>query len=89
MNKITDLQPKIYNSIIKDEGKGFANFETIDDASYSIGYVLKGMEYRPDLVAGYYLNDPGKAWMITYLNNFINGAEDYILGRKLKIPGVA
>lgn len=48
--------------------------------------IQKGMEYRPDLVAYVYLGDPNKSWMITLLNNFNNGIQDYTLGRKIKVP---
>lgn len=84
--KITELQPTIYNSILNDDTKGFANLASITNAEYTEGQVLRGMEYRPDLVADYYLGDSNLAWMITCANSFENGIEDYTLGKKLKIP---
>ena len=46
------------------------------------------MEYRPDLVADYYLGDSSLSWLITYVNNFFNGIKDYKVGTKIKIPKI-
>ena len=86
--RIIELQPTIYNSILKEDAKGFAELKVITDAQYTEGQVLRGMEYRPDLVADYYLGSSNLAWMITCANGFENGIEDYTLGKKLKIPSV-
>lgn len=85
---IVDYEKTIYNPIIKKNAKGF--IDEIEMKRFKLdcyeGEVFKGMQYRPDLVAYYYLNDPNKAWIITYVNEFQNGVKDYVLGRKLKIP---
>ena len=44
------------------------------------------MEYRPDLIAKEFLNDPSLAWVITAANNFTKGIKDYTPGRKIFIP---
>ena len=86
MRSIGDLQTTFFNPILGEEAKGFAELKNIEDATYIEGYVKKGMEYRPDLVADYYLGDSKKAWLITCFNRFTNGIRDYTLGRKIKIP---
>ena len=88
MRSIGEIQTTFFNSILGEETKGFAELKNIENAPYTEGYVKKGMEYRPDLVADYYLGDSKKAWMITCFNNFVNGIRDYKLGRKLKIPSI-
>ena len=37
------------------------------------GYVLQGMEFRPDKVAAYYLGDERLGWAISAASGFING----------------
>lgn len=78
------------NPVINDNSKGFLDNTNLTELykNCSDGYVLKGMEYRPDLVAMHYLGDPTKAWAITFVNNFFNGIKDYTLGKKLKIPNI-
>ena len=88
MASISNIQDNIYNPILKETTKGFAELDKIKSLSYSDGYVMKGMEYRPDLVADYYLGDSSLSWLITCYNNFTNGLKDYTLGKKLKIPRV-
>ena len=43
-------------------------------------------EYRPDKLAEYYLGNPQYDWILTLLNNFDKGIEDYYLGRLVIIP---
>ena len=50
------------------------------------GTIKRGMEFRPDLVAEYYLGSTYGAWIISYVNEFVNGIMDYTLGREIKIP---
>ena len=50
------------------------------------GYVLQGMEFRPDKVAAYYLGDERLGWAISAASGFINGIQDYREGRKVLIP---
>ena len=83
-----ELQTTFFNPILEEKAKGFAELKNIDNASFTYGYVMRGMEYRPDLIAQYYLGDSSLGWQITYFNNFINGLSDYTLGKKLKIPRV-
>lgn len=86
----TELQPTIFNAIINDNSKGFLDNKELEEMRNNCtdGYILKGMEYRPDLVANYYLGDPKKSWAITFVNNFYNGIKDYKLGKKIKIPQI-
>ena len=86
--RLTELQPTLFNSVLNEETKGFADLKTITEAQYTEGQVLRGMEYRPDLVADYYLGNSQLAWMITCINCFENGISDYTLGKKLKIPSI-
>ena len=88
MALISSYQDSIYNSSLKENVKGFVDFQKIKNLDYLEGYVLKWMEYRPDLVASYYLNDSSLSWIITCFNGFTNGIEDYKAGKKLKIPRV-
>lgn len=85
----TEAENNLYNPILKENTKGFIDNSIKEQLqnNFTYGYVLRGMEYRPDLVAYYYFGDPRKAWMITVANNFRNGIKDYTSGRKLKIPG--
>jgi hypothetical protein len=50
------------------------------------GYVLQGMEFRPDKVAAYYLGDERLGWAISAASGFINGIQDYREGIKVLIP---
>lgn len=52
----------------------------------TVGYVLQGMEFRPDKVAAYYLGDERLGWAISAASGFINGIKDYREGRKISIP---
>lgn len=89
MNRLV-LQKEQYNPIINDNSKGFLDNKEIANLRNNCidGYILKGMEFRPDLVANYYLGDPRKAWAITFVNNFVNGIKDYTIGKKIKIPKI-
>jgi len=86
-----DLQSSIYNVIVGDTTKGFLDNSTIESIrnSSSYGSVLKGMEYRPDLLAEYYLGDSKYAWALIVANNFTNGIEDFTLGRKILLPNLS
>lgn len=87
MNRL-DYQETIYNPIINNNSKGFLNSKLLKNykESYTIGVIRPGMEYRPDLVAKYYLGDVSRAWEIEFINNFTNGVKDFKLGRNIKIP---
>ena len=82
------LQEEIYNPILNENTKGFLDNQKMEELRKNVtyGYILQGMELRPDLVAEYYLGDPTMSWAITYINNFFNGIEDYTAGKKIKIP---
>lgn len=84
----SSLQRTIYNPIIKKNVSGFLDNLDLENLrkNYSIGIIKKGMEYRPDLVANYYLGDSSLSWLITYINDFFNGIKDYKMGKKIKIP---
>ena len=87
MNRI-DLQTTIYNPLLKDSVKGFIDKSKMEEymSNTQTVSIPVGMAYRPDLVAKTYLNDESLAWLITYINCFTNGIEDYTEGRKIKIP---
>lgn len=90
MYSITDYQETIYNPILEEKAKGFLDASTMESLkqNYTYGYVLKGMEYRPDLVANYYLGSVNYSWLITYVNEFFKGVSEYTVGRKIKIPKI-
>lgn len=83
-----DYITNIYCKELDTDIKGFMSKKNLDALSSSsrVGYVLKGMEYRPDKIAYYYLEDPKLSWLITLANGFTNGIADYYPGRKLIIP---
>ena len=84
------LQKKIYNPTIEKKVSGFLDNLDLDKLRNDCidGVIKKGMEYRPDLVADYYLGDSSLSWLITYVNNFFNGIKDYKVGTKIKIPKI-
>ena len=84
------LQKNIYNPIIEKKVSGFLDNLDLDKLKNDCvdGVIKKGMEYRPDLVADYYLGDSSLSWLITYVNNFFNGIKDYKVGTKIKIPKI-
>ena len=84
----SSLQRTVYNPIIEKNVSGFLDNLDLESLrkNYSIGIIKKGMEYRPDLVANYYLGDSSLSWLITYINDFFNGIRDYKMGKKIKIP---
>lgn len=84
-----DLQKDTYSEDIKHEMKGFPERKDINNIGISgTGRVLKGMEYRPDKVAQYYLGDGSYAWAIFFVNNFTNGISELRLGREIKLPKI-
>jgi len=85
---IGELQRTIYNPILKQNTKSFLDNDELEDIknNYSEGVIMNGMQYRPDVVADYYMGDSNYAWLITYINDFYNGIKDYTLGKKIKIP---
>ena len=86
--KRAEIQNTIYNPIIETDAKGFADASAIEDYK-GVGFkttIPIGMEYRPDLIAKEFLNDPNLAWVITAANNFTKGIKDYTPGRKIFIP---
>jgi hypothetical protein len=86
--KISNLQSDTYNSILGETTKGFAELKKINNLQYTEVYITKAFEYRPDLLAYYYLGDSNLGWLITCFNGFVNGLSDYTYGKKLKIPSV-
>jgi hypothetical protein len=79
--------------IIKDPVSGENINAFIDNKKLDIlkkncyyGVIKRGMQFRPDLVAEYYLGNAYDSWIISYVNEFVNGIEDYTLGRTIKIP---
>jgi hypothetical protein len=70
--------------------KGFLDRNFIDkllDGSESTGFVLQGMQYRPDKVSMYYYQTPFLHWIITLVNGFF-GVQDYTEGTEIKLPSI-
>lgn len=81
----TITNPAINNK----EMKSFVTKEFINkflDGNETITYIQEGFQYRPDKLASYYYNDSTYYWILTFVNNFINGIEDYVLGKEIIIP---
>lgn len=87
MNR-SNFQTSLYNPILKENVTGFLDKAELEKYKKNTQTVIipVGMSYRPDLVAKTFLNDESMSWLITYINNFTNGIEDYIEGKKIKIP---
>lgn len=88
MSRIVDYQYTIQNGILNAKAKSFIDNKDFDNikANCSNGYVLSGMEYRPDLIADYYLGSYEYAWLLQVVNGFTNGVKDFTPGRLIKIP---
>ncbi len=91
MDRIVEHQYSIKNNVLNGEiSKSFIDvkdFETLKN-NYFYGYVLPGMEYRPDLIADYYLGSSQSAWILYVVNEFTNGIKDFTKGRQIKIPNI-
>lgn len=87
MDKLV-YQDSVYNPILETNTKGFIDQSLLKEykKNYKMGSVMSGMEYRPDLIAKYYLGDISRAWEILFINNFTGGIKDLKLGRIIKIP---
>lgn len=84
-----ELQDSIYNRILGGYTKGFVNNKNIDSLkSTKIVTVPIGMEYRPDLLAEYYLGDSNYGWAILLANRLENGIQDLYAGKKIMIPKI-
>jgi hypothetical protein len=89
MSRYTDTKAEsIYSDELKTDVMGFVDVSNVTSykSTATTGKVLKGMEYRPDKISAYYLGTSKYAWLISMLNNFTNGVQDYYLGRDLLIP---
>lgn len=88
MNKYVE---DIYSEEIDENIKGFVDIDKISVLrnNATIGYVMQGMEYRPDKISAYYLGTVKYSWIITLINNFVNGIEDYELGKEILIPDIS
>ena len=89
MSRYTDTNSEsIYSDELEANVMGFIDISKITEykSTAKTGKVLKGMEYRPDKISAYYLGTSKYAWLISMLNNFTNGVQDYYLGRDLLIP---
>ena len=81
----TVTNPAINNKEIK----GFITKDFIKkflDGRESVSNIQHGFQYRPDKLAAYYYNNPTYYWILTYVNNFENGIEDYVLGKEIIVP---
>lgn len=79
----------LYNGNIDMTTKGFLDRTFISqflDGNETVGTVLKGMAYRPDKVAAYYYGDQSLFWIISAVNNFDLGIQDYYEGRTFYLP---
>ena len=56
------------------------------DGNQTIINIPQGFQYRPDKLSAYYYDDPTYYWILTFVNNFENGLEDYVEGREIIIP---
>ena len=86
--RIVDTQKPLFSPLLKTTVSGFVDeqeFKEYKKNCYS-AVIPVGLEYRPDLIAKEFLNDETMAWLITYVNNFVNGIRDYTPGRTIKIP---
>lgn len=69
--------------------KGFIEKKFISsflDGRESIKTIQQGFQYRPDKLAAYYYDDPTYYWVLTFVNNFENGIEDYVEGKEIIVP---
>jgi hypothetical protein len=55
------------------------------DGTEVTGVVLRGMQYRPDLVSLYYLGTSKLFWLINMMNDWFD-VGDYIEGRTFIFP---
>ena len=91
MNSRFDHIDNMYNGNIDMTVKGFMERDYINqflDGSESTGVVLQGMEFRPDKIAAYYYGDPSLFWVISVVNNFDKGIQDYYGGREFILPSL-
>lgn len=81
----------IYSAELNDNIKGFLSIDKIEFLrnNATTGKVMQGMEYRPDKISAYYLGSVKYAWIITLINNFVNGIEDYELNKTILIPDIS
>lgn len=88
--KKTNYEESIFCDALNDNIKGFIPNEisTILKEYSTKEKILKGMEYRPDKVAAYYLGNPNYSWIIDLANNFTEGIKEYRLGRTILIPNL-
>jgi hypothetical protein len=86
--RIIDTQKSLFDPNLKTTVKGFIDEQQYKEykKNYYSVIIPVGLEYRPDLIAKEFLNDESMAWLITYVNNFVNGIRDYTPGRTIKIP---
>lgn len=78
------------SNILNEDIKGFPLKESYSELkeNFTYGVILRGMQYRPDKIAEYYLGDAKMAWAISFANGFTKGVVEYRLGRKIKIPKI-
>lgn len=84
-----DFIDTIINPANNKQTKSFISKDFIKsflDGNETVSYIQQGFQYRPDKLAAYYYNDPTYYWILTFVNNFENGIEDYNIGREIIIP---
>lgn len=88
--RINDCRKSILDPVLGEVITGFIDNLDLDNLKNNCytGVVKRGMQFRPDLVAEYYLGNAYLSWLITFVNEFVNGMEDYTLGRKIRIPRI-
>ena len=81
----------IFSKEVNENIKGFLSSDIIKklkkDSTAITGYVLQGMEYRPDKISAYYLGTTDYDWVILAVNT-VNGLQDLTFGKELVIPSI-
>jgi len=54
--------------------------------TYKVGYVPKGFEHRPDLIADLFLGTPDKWWLLMLVNNVTDPFEGFKVRDRILIP---
>lgn len=79
----------LINPATNNKIKGFVTKEFIElflDGNEIITNIKDGFQYRPDKLAYYYYNNSTYYWILTFVNNFENGIEDYVVGKQIIVP---
>lgn len=87
----SNFERSIFSKEIGDKIKGFIPSSIIkklkEDNQAIRGYVMIGMEYRPDKISAYYYGSTDYDWVILVVNT-TKGLQDLTLGKELVIPSI-